>query len=85
MANQEKRGKDKNTKILIFWGRKELFRWKISQHFSQLFIGALAGLRQFLTTESTLKMPKNAFISPELKALSVLKVFKFLFWFFGLD
>ena len=39
--------------------------------------GSLLGMRQFLTTENTLKMMKNAvyFIS---KALSVLKIFKFL-------
>ena len=39
--------------------------------------GALSGLRQFLATESPLKMMKNAFHFI-LKALSVLKIFKFL-------
>ena len=39
--------------------------------------GALAGLRQFLATESTLKMMDNAFYFI-LKALFVLKIFKFL-------
>ena len=39
--------------------------------------GALSGLRQFLTTESPLKMMKNAFYFI-LKVLFVLKTFKFL-------
>ena len=39
--------------------------------------GALSGLRQFLATESFLKMMKNAFYFA-LKALVVLKIFKFL-------
>ena len=38
--------------------------------------GALSALRQFLATESPLKMMKNAYFI--LKALSVLKIFKFL-------
>ena len=39
--------------------------------------GALSGLRQFLATECPLKMIKNAFYFT-LKALFVLKIFKFL-------
>ena len=39
--------------------------------------GALTGLRQFLATESPLKMMKNTFYFT-LKALFVLKIFKFL-------
>ena len=39
--------------------------------------GALSGLRQFLGTQSPLKMMKNAFYFAS-KALSVLKIFKFL-------
>ena len=39
--------------------------------------GALSGLRQFLATESPLKMMKNAFYFT-LKALFVLKIFTFL-------
>ena len=46
------------------------------------FKGALLGLRQFLATESPLKMMKNAFYFLS-KALFVLKVFKFLSWLFG--
>ena len=40
------------------------------------FTGALSGLIQFLATESTLKMMKNAFYFT-LKALFILKIFKF--------
>ena len=39
--------------------------------------GALSGLRQFLATESPVKMMKNAFYFT-LTALFVLKIFKFL-------
>ena len=48
-----------------------------------LFIkGTLSRLRQFLTTESPLKMMKNAFYFTS-KAVFVLKIFKFLSWLFG--
>ena len=40
------------------------------------FTGALSSLIQFLATESTLKMMKNAFYFT-LKALFILKIFKF--------
>ena len=46
------------------------------------FIDALSGLRQFLAFESPLKVMKNAF-NFTLKALFVLKIFKFLSWLFG--
>ena len=51
--------------------------------FFSLFIikGALSGLRQFLATECPLKMMKNAFCFT-LKALFVLKIYKFLAWIF---
>ena len=39
--------------------------------------GALSGLRQFFTTESPLKIMKNAFYFTS-KALFVLKIFNFL-------
>ena len=42
-----------------------------------LFNRALSGMRQFLATGSPLKMMKNAFCLT-LKALFVLKIFKFL-------
>ena len=44
--------------------------------------GAPSGLRQFLTSESPLKMMKDIFYLI-LKALFVLKIIKFLFWLFG--
>ena len=47
-----------------------------------LFNGPLSGLRQFLATESPLKMMKNAFYFT-LKALFVLQIFNFLSWLFG--
>ena len=46
------------------------------------FKGTLSGLRQFLATESPLKMMKKFFYFT-LKALFVLKKFKFLSWLFG--
>ena len=47
-----------------------------------MFKGALSGLRQFLATESRLKMMKNVFYFTS-KALFVLKIFKFLSSHFG--
>ena len=47
-----------------------------------LFKGAFSSLRQFLATEGPLKMMKNAF-QLILKALLVLKIFKFLSLFFS--
>ena len=44
--------------------------------------GALSDLRQFLATESILKMKENSFYFT-LKALFVLKIFKFLSSLFG--
>ena len=44
--------------------------------------GALSGLRQFVATESSLKMMENAFYFTS-KAFFVLKIFKFLSWLFG--
>ena len=44
--------------------------------------GALSGLRQFLATESHLKVMKNAFYFTS-KAFFVFKIFKFLSWLFG--
>ena len=46
------------------------------------FKSALSSLRKFLTTERRLKMVKKAFYFA-LKALLVLKIFKFLTWIFG--
>ena len=47
------------------------------------FKGALSSLREFLATESPSKMTRNAFYFT-LKALFVLKIFKFLSGLFGL-
>ena len=44
--------------------------------------GALSGLRQFLATESPLKIMKNDFFFI-LKAFFVFKIFKFLSWLFA--
>ena len=44
--------------------------------------GALSSLRQFLETESPLEIKKKAFYFT-LRALFVLKIFKFLSWIFG--
>ena len=55
------------------------------EHFRKIIIvskGVLSGLRQFLATESLLKMMKNAFYFTS-KALFVLKIFKFLFGLIG--
>ena len=55
----------------------------ISQTVSSTAIkGALPGLRQFLATESSLKMIKNSFYFNS-KALFVLKIFRFLSWLLG--
>ena len=65
-----------------------MFAKNLSQtHLSQKFLfasfkGVLSGLRQFLTTESPLKMMKNAFYFTS-EALFVLKIFKFLSRLFG--
>ena len=44
--------------------------------------GALSDLRRFLATERPLKMMKNAFYFTS-KAFFILKILKFLSWFFG--
>ena len=69
-----------NRKIWISREQKELFRWN-KKHFSLWFKGTLSGLKQFLVTQSPLKIMKNAFYFTS-KALFVLKIFKFLSWLF---
>ena len=44
--------------------------------------GALSGLRQFSVNKTPLKMMKNVFYFT-LKALFILKIFKFLSWLYG--
>ena len=55
----------------------ELFRTFKLERFANMLKGALSGLRQFLATESPLKMTKNAFYFTS-KALSGRKIFKYL-------
>ena len=53
------------------------------QYFLPILLkGTLSGRREFLITESPLKMMKNAFYFT-LKAIFVLKIFRFLSWLFG--
>ena len=52
------------------------------ENFKERLKGALSGLRQFLATESPLKMRRNAFYFTS-KALFVLKIFKSLSSLFG--
>ena len=59
-----------------------LYPYYLHFNFHFVFKGRLSGLRQFLTTESSLKMMKNSFYFTS-KALSVLKIFKFFSRFFG--
>ena len=47
-----------------------------------MYPGVLLGLRQFLITGSPLKITKKAFYFA-LQALFVLRIFIYLFWFFG--
>ena len=66
--------------------RKEINRL-LSKGMSNIYLkvtikGALYGLRQLLATERPLKILKNAFYFT-LKALFVLKIFKFLSRLFG--
>ena len=74
-----------NVSTALFLERKKTLRhnekasswngWKTDK-------GALSGLRQFLATESPLKIMKNIFYFIS-KAILVLKIFKFLSWLFG--
>ena len=65
---------DKFVTIELFLCLLKNFSW---------YKSALSGLRQYvLATESSLKMMKNVFYFT-LKALFVLKIFKFVFWLFG--
>ena len=55
-------------------------QWKVNV--KRKIKGALPVLGQFLVTESSLKIMKNAFYF-SLNALFVLKIFKLLSWGFG--
>ena len=50
--------------------------WCMINEYVSYYKGGLSGLRRFLATENSLKMIKNAFYFT-LKALLVLKIFKF--------
>ena len=65
-----------------FWAEKLGTLLTTSHTESQKIKGALSGLRQFLATESPLKVVKNAFYFTS-KALCVLKICKFLSWLFS--
>ena len=58
------------------------YLWPFFNFIHEKVKGALWGLRQYLATESPLKMMKNAFYFT-LKVLFVLKISKFLSWLFG--
>ena len=69
---------------LTFWEFRCYNSNESKYYFTEYVIvkGTLSRLRQFLATESPLQMMKNAFYFT-LKALFVLKIFKFLPWRFG--
>ena len=59
-------------------------RWSLSEFILKpliYFNGALSGLRQFLATESPLKIMKNAFYFTS-KTFFVLEIFNFFSWLF---
>ena len=63
----------------------ESYNWPaffLLDRLSFYWIGASSIMRQFLATESPWKMMKNVFYFT-LKAITVLKIFKFLSWLFG--
>ena len=62
-------------------GCGDIFR-TLSKIYDETFKSALPGLTQIMATESPLKMMKNAFYFI-LKAIFVLKIFKFLYGLFG--
>ena len=62
-------------------GCGDIFR-ALSKIYDETFKSALPGLTQIMATESPLKMIKNAFYFI-LKAIFVLKIFKFFPCFFG--
>ena len=73
----------KSSKIIVSYQETS---WdiaiKVLNNSLNYFKGALSGLRQFLATESPLKMMKNAFYFTS-KSFFVLKAFKFLSWHFS--
>ena len=77
--SQPKRIKYRNYRAFSNGYREDLISKLSNEKLNSetLVKGALSGLRQFLATESSLKMMKNAFYFTS-KALFVLKLYKFL-------
>ena len=73
-------------RIYHFSGYNKNFLWNLNLNIKFNILICIkvvfSGLRYFLATESPLKIMRNAFYFT-LKALFVLKIFKFLFWLFG--
>ena len=67
---------------LSLWSIKEIILFQLIKVGTTTNYKLLSRLRQFLATESPLKMIKNAFYLT-LKALFVLKITKFLSWLFA--
>ena len=70
--------KESGTEMKV--GKKEEKIWKLYEKIKSLLAtlkGPFLGLRQFLTTDSSLKLMANVFYFM-LKALFVLKIFTFL-------
>ena len=69
------------TEILqLVWKHSNM--WIIDLHTCIVLQGPVSGMRQFLTTESPLKMMKNAFYFI-LKTFFALEIFSYLSWLFG--
>ena len=67
---------------ILAWFKRTSNFFVINIHICWPFKGAPSGLTQLLTTTSSLKLFKNTFYFT-LKAVFVLKIFKFLSWLFG--
>ena len=71
--------------MVLLWGSRPILANIFLSHHEETWLnecpikfnGGLSGLRQFLATESPLKMMKNAFYFTR-KALFVLKIFRFM-------
>ena len=84
MCNKKAVVWNRKTRLERFWNCDYSLKQKVvcicaEKNFT--LKGALSGLRQFLATDSPLKMMKNAFYFTS-RSLSILKIFKFLSWLF---
>ena len=77
-----KRIKDVNVITSLVYRLNFGFKGNLKEIVRRKLKGALSGIRQFLATESHLKMIKNDFYFT-LRAVFALRIFKFLFWIFG--